>query len=100
VRSQITEAFRRHSRQLPADAQRDALKAYRLWKNDPFQTGFQFKEIEITPSKRLWSVRTKLGYRTLGTRPEPDLLVWHWIGTHAEYDKLINVRRARKEQRT
>ena len=98
MRSQTTEAFRRCFRRLPLEVQRDALKAYRLWKQNPYHASFQFKEIEITQTKSLWSVRTKLGYRTLGTRPEPDLMVWHWIGPHADYDKLINSRPARKQQ--
>ena len=73
------------------------MKAYRLWKADPFRLGLQFKESEITKNKSLWSVRTELGYRALATRPEPDLLVRHWVGSHAEYDKLIDARRARKK---
>ncbi len=98
MRSRITEAFRKCYRKLPPDARRDALKAYRIWKTDPFRLGLQFKEIEITKNKSLWSVRTELGYRALATRPEPDLLVWHWVGPHAEYDKPIDARRARKKQ--
>jgi hypothetical protein len=27
-------------------------------------------------------------YRVLGLR-EPDAMVWFWIGSHAEYDKLL-----------
>ena len=97
MRSRITREFRKCYRALPADARRDALKAYRQWKTDPFRLGLQFKEIEITKNKSLWSVRTELGYRALATRPEADLLVWHWVGPHAEYDKLIDARRARKK---
>jgi hypothetical protein len=50
-----------------------------------------------TQSKSFWSVRTELGYRALGLRPKPDLVVWHWIGPHAEYDKLIEARLAKKK---
>ncbi len=98
MRSQITDAFRKHFRRLPTDARRDALKAYRLWKQDPSRLSLQFKEIKITKTKSFWSVRTELGYRALGTRPEPDLVVWHWVGSHAEYDHLIQARRAQKKQ--
>ena len=97
MRSRITRDFRKCYRTLPVEARRDALKAYRLWKADPFRLGLQFKEIEITKNKSLWSVRTELGYRALGTRPEADLVVWHWVGSHAGYDKLIDARRARKK---
>ena len=98
MRSRLTASFRKCYRRLPAEARRDALKAYRLWKTDPFRTGLYFKEIKITQTKSFWSVRTGLGYRALGTRPEDDLVVWHWVGTHAEYDHLIDARRAKKKQ--
>ena len=98
MRSHLTTAFRKAYRALPADARRDAQKAYRLWQKTPFHSSLQFKEIVITKTKSLWSVRTELDYRALGTRPEPDLIVWHWIGTHAEYDGLVTARRTRKRQ--
>jgi hypothetical protein len=33
-------------------------------------------------------VRVGLGYRALGVR-ESDTMVWFWIGSHAEYDRLV-----------
>ena len=75
MRSQITDTFRKSSRRLPADARRDTQRAYRLWKQEPFHTHLHFKEIKITQTKSFWSVRTELGYRALGTRPEADLVV-------------------------
>ena len=38
---------------------------------------------------KFYSVRIGISYRALGTEIEEGLL-WFWIGTHAEYDKLIN----------
>lgn len=38
---------------------------------------------------RYWSVRAGIHYRALAVDVEEGLL-WFWIGTHAEYDKLIN----------
>jgi len=35
-----------------------------------------------------WSVRVGFHYRALGVTIEGGVL-WFWIGTHAEYDKLI-----------
>ncbi len=98
MRSRITSLFRKRLRQLPKEARRDALKAYRLWKQDPFHSSLQFKEIVITKNKSLWSVRTELDHRALGTRPETDLMIWHGIGAHAEYDKLVETRRAKKKK--
>jgi len=36
-----------------------------------------------------WSVRVGMRYRALGVEVEKGLL-WFWIGTHAEYDKMVN----------
>lgn len=37
----------------------------------------------------MWSVRVGLSYRALGT-DNPDGIVWFWIGSHAQYDKLTS----------
>ena len=37
----------------------------------------------------LWSVRVGVSYRALGL-DKPEGVVWFWIGTHADYDKLIS----------
>jgi hypothetical protein len=36
----------------------------------------------------IWSVRVGAHYRALGTEVE-DGIVWVWIGTHDEYDKIV-----------
>ena len=35
------------------------------------------------------SVRVGIAYRALGVERDGDV-VWYWIGSHADYDKLIN----------
>lgn len=42
--------------------------------------------------ERVWSVRITGDYRALGARraATSDLIVWFWIGTHNDYDKLIS----------
>jgi len=35
------------------------------------------------------SVRVTLGYRALGLLGAEEI-VWFWIGTHAEYDRLLD----------
>lgn len=37
---------------------------------------------------RLWSVRVGSHHRALAAEAD-DGLVWFWIGTHADYDKLL-----------
>lgn len=61
--------------------------AYSLFKHDPYHTSLQFKQ--VSQRKPLYSVRIGGGYRALGMREEDDLIVWVWIGSHADYDKLL-----------
>ena len=37
----------------------------------------------------IFSVRVGRGYRVVGLREEPDLIVWFWIGPHEEYETLL-----------
>ncbi len=30
-----------------------------------------------------------MGYKALGIMPQPELILWIWIGSHGEYDQLI-----------
>lgn len=92
--SHVTSDFRRLFKRLPANVRREARDAYSLWKADPFANGLHFKPVAGT--KFLWSVRTALGWRALGVRQDPSVIHWVWIGSHADYDKLIAAKRASK----
>ena len=48
--------------------------------------GPRFKKIDHTGN--VYSVRVGLGYRALG-RVDRDVIVWFWIGSHKEYDRLV-----------
>ena len=39
-------------------------------------------------SAGLWSVRVGERYRAIGTDVD-DEIMWFWIGTHADYDKIV-----------
>ena len=69
---------------LPRDIQELAREKHHLWVNDPFHGSLQFKEV----FKGLWSVRISSQYRALARR-KGDVVLWIWIGTHGEYDRLI-----------
>ncbi len=69
---------------LPRDIQELARQKHALWRQDPFHPSLHFKEI----SPGIWSARINRQYRALARR-KADLVVWFWIGTHAEYDRLI-----------
>lgn len=71
---------------LPKHIQSQADKNYELLKRDPFHPSLHFKK--ISGKRILWSVRIGEQYRALGM-DKPEGIVWIWIGTHSEYDKLL-----------
>lgn len=87
MKSKRTRSFRDQLRQLPLDVQRQANAAYRLFKRDPYHPGLHFKR--VGKEEPVYSARVGGSYRALGLRDESDTVIWFWIGTHSEYDKLI-----------
>lgn len=69
---------------LPAEIQQQAREKYRLWQADTFHASLHFKPLV----ENVWSVRINQSFRALG-RKQNNLIVWFWIGTHAEYDELL-----------
>jgi len=76
--------FWRLFNQLPIEIQRLARSNFELLKTNPRHPSLHFKK-----AGRYWSVRVGLSYRALGIEIEGGIL-WGWIGSHAEYDKLIS----------
>ena len=69
---------------LPHPVQQLADSNFELLKESPRHPSLHFKRIG-----QFWSVRVGLHYRALGVSIENGV-VWFWIGTHAEYDRLIS----------
>jgi hypothetical protein len=44
--------------------------------------------LHLKKAGRFWSVRVGLHYRALAVEDGADL-AWFWIGTHAEYDRIL-----------
>ena len=86
MKSRVTERFRKAFGELPAHMQRQARAAYQLFKQDPRHPSLHFKRVH--PIQPIHSVRIGLGYRALGVR-EGEEIIWFWIGSHADYDKLL-----------
>ncbi|MCC7117193.1 MAG: hypothetical protein IT310_01605 [Anaerolineales bacterium] len=84
----ITEKFRKAFAELPADVQNQARQAYRLFIENPHHPGLHFKSVHS--SRPIYSIRVGLNYRVVGTRAS-DEIIWFWIGSHAEYNKLIRM---------
>ena len=68
---------------LPRKVRELSDKNFALLRSDPRHPSLHFKRIG-----ELWSVRAGLHYRALGIDVDEGIM-WIWIGTHAEYDKLI-----------
>lgn len=81
-----TPDFWKHYRQLPNQIQELADKNFELLKANPRYPSLHFKK--VGNKKQLWSVRVGLHYRALGV-DKPKGVVWFWIGTHDDYDRLI-----------
>lgn len=58
---------------------------YRLWRNNPRHPSLQFKKVG-----RVWSVRIGAGYRALALLQD-EIYYWFWIGTHDEYERLLDL---------
>jgi hypothetical protein len=86
VKSLVTEDYIACFRRLPDDVKSLARKNYKLWLANPGHPGLQFKR--IGNREPVYSVRVGIGWRALGLL-EGDTATWFWIGSHAEYDKLI-----------
>jgi len=68
---------------LPPDVQRVADQSFALLKRDPRHPSLHFKK-----TGKLWSARVGIHHRALAA-PDSTGLLWVWIGTHAEYDRMI-----------
>jgi hypothetical protein len=84
--SRTTRQFRELFAALPQRTQRQAREAYRLFRDNPAHPGLHFKRVHADPPT--YSARVGIGYRAVGVT-EGDVITWFWIGTHANYDKLI-----------
>ena len=78
-----TPAFWHAHARLPKQIRTVADRAFEILKSDPTHTSLALK-----PVGRFWSVRVGLHYRALAVR-KGDTMVWFWIGSHADYDRLL-----------
>lgn len=89
MRSKTTVQFRKRFAALPEEIQEQAREAYHRFQRDPYYKGLRFKRVHSRAP--LYSARISKGYRAVGQR-DGDLIVWFWVGSHADYDKLLKAR--------
>ena len=86
MRSHATKRFWSCFASLPPNIQQRARKNFRLWQENQRHPAVRFKQIR--PNQPIYSARIGLGWRALGLL-EGDTVIWFWIGSHSDYDRLI-----------
>jgi hypothetical protein len=70
---------------LPLSIKQVADRNFELLKINSRHPSLHFKKINL-----YWSVRAGIHYRALAVEVD-DGLLWFWIGSHSQYDKLIKL---------
>ena len=84
VNNHTSPRFWRHYDALPPEIRKQADKNFKLFKTNPQHPLLHFER----KKPELWSVRVGGGYRALA-RQLDDNLIWFWIGSHDEYERLL-----------
>ncbi|MDJ0795690.1 MAG: hypothetical protein QNJ51_02445 [Calothrix sp. MO_167.B12] len=87
MKSRITTRFRQAFGDLPEQVQQQTREAYRQFKQNPYHPSLRFKKVH--PELPIYSARISKSYRAVGNL-DGDTIIWFWVGSHAEYDKLLN----------
>ncbi|MCY7391286.1 MAG: hypothetical protein LH647_07240 [Leptolyngbyaceae cyanobacterium CAN_BIN12] len=87
MKSRTTAQFRKQFADLPEPIQSQTRKAYRQFKQDPSHPSLRFKKVH--PKLPIYSARINRDYRAVGQLDE-DTVIWFWVGSHAEYDLLLD----------
>jgi hypothetical protein len=86
VNSILTDDFISSFAKLPESVKQQARKSYRLWKQNPYHPSLHFKRVHST--EPIYSVRVARMWRAVGFLGH-NTVSWFWIGSHADYDKLL-----------
>ena len=70
-------------RALPDSVRELADRSFALLKSDSRHPSLHFKQVE-----NYWSVRVGMHHRAIGIGVS-DGVLWFWIGTHAENDRMV-----------
>ncbi|MER8368304.1 hypothetical protein [Mesorhizobium sp. M0184] len=78
-----TPSFWEAYAKLPSLIRAKANRRFAKLNSEPFHPSLHFKQVG-----RYWSARVDINYRAVAVRDHDDV-VWFWIGTHSEYDRLL-----------
>ena len=84
--SHTNSSFWKQYRKLPPNIRDISQKQYQLFILNPYHASLHFKRVHST--KPIYSVRITRNYRAIGVL-KSDIIVWFWIGSHDDYDKLL-----------
>lgn len=84
--SRTTARFRSMFAALPATVQAQARRSYRLFSQNPQHPSLRFRQVHLNPP--IYSARVGIHHRAVAAR-DGEVMVWFWIGPHAEYDYLL-----------
>ncbi|WP_071990921.1 hypothetical protein [Picosynechococcus sp. NKBG15041c] len=87
MKSRTTAKFRKAFVNLPDSVQKQARHAYQQFQEDSAHPSLRFKQVH--PNLPIYSARINKNYRAVGQR-NGDTMIWFWIGSHAEYDRLLS----------
>ncbi len=85
--SHINLKWKKQYKKLPIDIRKIANKQYKLFTNNPYHSSLHFKRVHS--NQPIFSARITYNFRTLGVLIDDNILVWFWIGSHSEYEKMI-----------
>ena len=86
MKSRTTRRFRSSFTNLPQIVQQQTRQAFRLWQENPSHPSLNFKRLKT--ANPVYSVRIGNSYRAVGL-VEGGVIVWFWIGSHADYDRVV-----------
>ena len=84
--SKTTKRFRDALADLPKEIRRQSRDSYRLFRKNPNHPSLRFKKVHAV--EPVYAARISADYRAL-CFVDGEEVVWFWIGSHAEYDKLL-----------
>ena len=84
--SHTNSSFWKLYRKLPQNIREVAKKQYKLFETDAYHVSLHFKRVHST--RPIYSARITQNYRAVGIL-EDNIIVWFWVGSHNEYDKLL-----------
>ena len=87
MNSLLTPQFLTLYRALPEHVRQQARHAYALFQQDPHHPSLRYRRVH--PTRPIVSARVGMNYRAVGIQ-DGNNIFWFWIGSHAEYDHLLN----------